>query len=48
METAEELGENLNIVYIFLHDHSVKTFSVIIRTIYSSLDIWKNKKNFFL
>ena len=28
-----------------LHDHSVKTASMIIRTIYSSLDIWKNKSS---
>ena len=44
MKTVDGLGRNLNIVCnIFLHDHSLKTVSVIIRTIYISLDIWKNK-----
>lgn len=44
MKAVDGLGQNLNIVCnIFLHDHSLKTVSVIIRTIYISLDIWKNK-----
>ena len=44
MKTVDGLGRNLNIVCnIFLHDHNLKTVSVIIRTIYISLDIWKNK-----
>ena len=44
MKTVDGLGRNLNIVCnFFLHDHSLKTMSVIIRTVYISLDIWKNK-----
>ena len=41
MKAADGQGQNLNIVYNIYH--SVKTASMIIRTIYSSLDIWKNK-----
>lgn len=44
MKAVDGLGQNLNIVCnIFLHDHSLKTVSVIVRIIYISLDIWKNK-----
>ena len=44
MKAVDGLRRNLNFVCnIFLHDHSLKTVSVIVRIIYISLDIWKNK-----
>ena len=48
MKKPDGPGGNLNVVFnIFLHDHSVKTVSVIIRIIYSSLTIWE-KKTFYM
>ena len=48
MKKADGPGGNLNVVCnIFLHDHSVKTVSAIIRIIYSSLTIWE-KKTFYM